>query len=107
MISSLTTLALALAALPVALSQNTGDAIVYDTLHNITSLYGTWSTGSGNVVTGSVSALPDLEITRSYLLNCRTLPSLARSLSHTQPPRACLSPCELFNGLFRRLSDYS
>jgi hypothetical protein len=58
MISSLTTVAL-------ALSQNTGADIVYDTLHNVTSLYGTWSTGAGNVVTGSNFAQP-AEVSFTY-----------------------------------------
>lgn len=41
----------------LAAAQNTGDPITYDTIHNSTSLYGTWATGSGGVQTGSVRPL--------------------------------------------------
>ncbi|KAF9017278.1 hypothetical protein BDZ89DRAFT_961231 [Hymenopellis radicata] len=47
-----------LAALPTVLAQNTGDPIVYDLQHNITSLVGTWSTGSMHVVPGPDFASP-------------------------------------------------
>lgn len=45
---------LLLAALPAVLAQNTGEPIVYDLQHNITSLVGTWSTGSMHVIPGPV-----------------------------------------------------
>ncbi|KAH0832288.1 hypothetical protein J3R83DRAFT_13287 [Lanmaoa asiatica] len=32
-----------------------GQAIVYDSAHNVTTIVGTWSSGSQNVVTGMVS----------------------------------------------------
>jgi hypothetical protein len=32
-----------------------GQDIVYDAAHNVTAITGTWSSGSMNVVTGSVS----------------------------------------------------
>jgi len=47
---TLTLLSLIVAAVP-ALSQQ----VVLDIVHNATSIEGTWSTGSGAVVTGAVS----------------------------------------------------
>ena len=50
--------------------------VVYDTIHNVTALPGTWSSGSGNVLTGSVS-LPGRPL---------SIPSLHTGLRSTQQP---------------------
>lgn len=50
-IFSLLVASLAVSQIPSAAAQD----IVYDSIHNVTSLLGTWSSGSGNVRTGVVS----------------------------------------------------
>lgn len=49
-LTSIPFLALVLAAAPAVLAQD----IVYDSIHNATTIVGTWSSGSQAVVTGSV-----------------------------------------------------
>ena len=86
----LTSLAFLLYASALALAQQ----IVYDSAHNVTPITGTWSSGSMNVVTGSVRMfvflLWHLLITGKWCSNSFLLTTRA---SHTPKLRAFLLHC--------------
>jgi len=52
------TVVLASLVISVLGQDDTQGPIKYDVAHNVTTIYGTWSSGSKNVVTGSVCCMP-------------------------------------------------
>src|SRR5260221_8162984 len=60
-LSSILALVLASFASPV-LAQDDQGPIVFDSIHNATTIYGTWSSGSQRVVTGPVRCLVVLRL---------------------------------------------
>jgi hypothetical protein len=80
-----------------------GQDIVYDQGHNVTSIVGTWASGSQNVVTGSVSPpdTPQHHVVHTHIPD-RALhnPPTNRSSTHKQP--AYRIHCESIRDVGRR-----
>ena len=92
-------------ALAFITSSSAQDAqIVLDSIHNATSLTGTWSSGAKNVLTGAVSLLPFNLFLFHLLLSPRTSQILVTCRSLIQKQQASLTRCAYFRSLFLIIS---
>ena len=81
-----------------------GQDIVYDSAHNVTSIVGTWSSGSQNVVTGAVSISDDPPVSHVVYTHIpdRASHNPPTNRSSTQLQLACHIHCELIRDVERR-----
>jgi hypothetical protein len=78
-LASLLTVLLALAFIGTTSAQDA--QIVYDSIHNATSIVGTWSSGAKNVLTGPVSFL----LIRPLLFDLFCVPGVCKSCQYDVP----------------------